>query len=119
MTEEKIYRANWTLAGLRGQTLKPGDTIALTEAEAAPYLGGVLSAVEPAAAADPPKQPTQPPAPSAPLTDADFEKFTKAQLAEKYPQLDFAGKNKAEMIEMIKAFEAGDGDVPPKAKVAS
>lgn len=41
----KRYRANWRLTGLKGKdaVLHPGDTIELTEEEAAPYIGGVLS----------------------------------------------------------------------------
>lgn len=51
---ERLYRANWKLTGLLGQTLAPGDTIRLTPEMAAPYLGSVLSPadeVEEAAAA--------------------------------------------------------------------
>jgi hypothetical protein len=46
MAAEKLYRANWMLQGLKGKTLKPGDTVSLNPEEAEPYLGGVLSLVE-------------------------------------------------------------------------
>lgn len=35
----KRYRANWNLSGLKGRDLKRGDTIELTDEEAAPYIG--------------------------------------------------------------------------------
>lgn len=43
------YRANWLFLGFKGQDLQPGDEIEATEEEAAPYVGNVLTRLEPGA----------------------------------------------------------------------
>jgi hypothetical protein len=42
---KRKYRASWNLAGLKGpdHVVKYGETIELTDEEAAPYVGNVLS----------------------------------------------------------------------------
>lgn len=37
------YRVNWLFQGFREKDLQAGDLVEATEAEAAPFLGGVLS----------------------------------------------------------------------------
>lgn len=42
-TKTRAYRVNWHLSGFLGKEFHTGDTVHATEAEAAPYLSGVLS----------------------------------------------------------------------------
>jgi hypothetical protein len=43
------YAVNWRFEGFRENPLVEGDTVDATEDEAAPYVGGVLSLVNPEA----------------------------------------------------------------------
>jgi len=42
---QRKYKANWALHGLTEKPLKEGDVVTLSEDEAEPYVGGVLSLV--------------------------------------------------------------------------
>ena len=37
------YRVNWLFVGFKGRDWAKGETVEATSAEAAPYLGGVLT----------------------------------------------------------------------------
>lgn len=43
------FRVNWLFVGFREDDLAEGDVVVATEAEAAPFLGGVLTRIEPEA----------------------------------------------------------------------
>lgn len=94
---KKKYRANWRLTGLKGTDLRPGDTIELTDAEAAPYVGegAVLSAVDGKAASG-----------TGAATD-DYDTLTVKELAGRAKARDLAaGGKKAELIARLRAADA-------------